>query len=335
MTITRRPRRNRVSPVVRSMVQETHLTIEHLVQPLFLVNGHSIKAEVSSLPGTFRFSPDLILNEIETCLKLGISRFILFPAVSDELKDKKASYSYDPGNFYLHTAREIKKQFPAICLISDVAMDPYNSDGHDGYVRAGKIQNDETLPILAKMAVAQAEAGFDILGPSDMMDGRVAYIRQALDEAGFVDTGIMAYTAKYASAFYGPFREALDSAPRDLEHVPKDKKTYQMNPANKREALIEADLDAAEGADFLMVKPALNYLDVIHLLKENFELPIAAYHVSGECAMLLAAARLGWLDFEKAMPETLLSIRRAGADVIITYFAKAFAMMQQEKPANF
>ncbi len=335
MIITRRPRRNRVSAVVRGMVQETHLTTEHLVQPLFLVNGQGIKNEVTSLPGIFRFSPDMLLNEIEMCLNLGINRFILFPAVSDELKDKKASYSYNAGNFYLHTAREIKKQFPDLCLISDVAMDPYNSDGHDGYVRAGKIQNDETLPILAKMAVAQAEAGFDILGPSDMMDGRVAHIREALDEAGFMDTGIMSYTAKYASAFYGPFREALDSAPRDLENVPKDKKTYQMNPANKREALIEADLDTSEGADFLMVKPALNYLDVVHLLKENFELPIAAYHVSGECAMLLAAARLGWLDFEKAMPETLLSIRRAGADVIITYFAKTFALMQQGKSVNF
>ena len=180
--------------------------------------------------------------------------------------------------------------------------------------------NDETLPILAKMGVAQAEAGFDILGPSDMMDGRVGYLRQALDEAGFVNTGIMSYTAKYASAFYGPFRDALDSAPKA-----GDKKTYQMNPANQREALIEAELDTEEGADFLMVKPALNYLDVISVLKNNFELPIAAYHVSGECAMLLAACRNGWLNYEQAMPETLLSIHRAGADVIITYFAKDFA----------
>ncbi len=323
--IIRRPRRNRISAAVRGMVQETHLTIDHLVQPLFLADGQRIKDEVSSLPGTFRFSPDLVLQEVEECLNLGITNFIMFPAVADALKDKKATYSYDPRNFYLKTATVIKKHFPEACLISDVAMDPYNSDGHDGYVHAGKIQNDETLPILAKMAVAQAQAGFDILGPSDMMDGRVGVIREALDEAGFADTGIMSYTAKYASAFYGPFREALDSAPKNLDDVPNDKKTYQMNPANKREALIEADLDVAEGADFLMVKPALNYLDIIHLLKENYELPIAAYHVSGECAMLLAAARNGWLDFDKAMPETLLSIRRAGADVIITYFAKEFA----------
>jgi porphobilinogen synthase len=189
--------------------------------------------------------------------------------------------------------------------------------------------NDETLEVLAKMSVAQADTGFDIIGPSDMMDGRIGAIRQALDEAGFSGTGVMAYTAKYASAFYGPFRDALDSAPRDEEGIPKDKKTYQMNPANKREALIEAELDTMEGADYLMVKPALNYLDVIHLLKENFELPIAAYHVSGECAMLTAACRNGWLDFERAMPETLLSIRRAGADVILTYFAKEFAKMKR------
>lgn len=329
--ITRRPRRNRVSAAVRGMAQETHLTVEHLVQPLFLVDGQGIKNEVASLPGTFRFSPDLVLQEVEECLKLGITNFIMFPAVAEDLKNKEATYSYDANNFYLKTATEIKKRFPETCLISDVAMDPYNSDGHDGYVRAGKIQNDETLPILAKMSVAQAEAGFDILGPSDMMDGRVGYMREALDKSGFIDTGIMSYTAKYASAFYGPFRQALDSAPRDLDNVPKDKKTYQMNPANKREALIEADLDVQEGADFLMVKPALHYLDIIHLLKENYELPIAAYHVSGECALLLAAAKLGWVDFERAMPETLLSIRRAGADVIITYFAKEFARREDRR----
>jgi porphobilinogen synthase len=202
-------------------------------------------------------------------------------------------------------------------------MDPYSSDGHDGVVKDGKIINDETLPILAKMSVAQAAAGFDLIGPSDMMDGRVQVIREALDANGFYETGIMSYSVKYASAFYGPFRDALDSAPKA-----GDKKTYQMNPANRQVALIEAELDLQEGADFLMVKPALNYLDVIHLLKQNFDLPIAAYHVSGECAMLTAACQNGWLDYEKAMPETLLSIHRAGADVIITYFAKDFAKMQ-------
>ncbi len=323
----KRPRRNRVSAAVRGLVQETHLDCSHLVLPLFLIDGIGQRIEVASLPGTYRLSPDQVLPEIESCMKLGLTNFIMFPAVPDLDKDKMATYSYHPDNFYLKTASEIKKRFPETCLISDVAMDPYSVDGHDGVVKGGKIVNDETLPILAKMAVAQAAAGFDLLGPSDMMDGRVGAIRSALDEAGFTDTGIMAYTAKYASAFYGPFRDALDSAPRDAEDIPKDKKTYQMNPANKREALIEAELDEAEGADFLMVKPALNYLDVIHLLKENHRLPIAAYHVSGECAMLTAACRNGWLDFERAMPETLLSIRRAGADVIITYFAKDYALL--------
>jgi porphobilinogen synthase len=315
-----RPRRNRQSAAIRGMATETHLHPSHLVFPLFVLDGSGIRSEIHSLPGIFRLSPDELYREIESCMALGLTNFIVFPAVADALKDKTATYSYHPDNFYLKTAREIKKRFPECCLISDVAMDPYSSDGHDGLVRDGEIVNDETLPILAKMSVAQAEAGFDMLGPSDMMDGRVGAMRGALDAAGFTKTGIMAYTAKYASAFYGPFRDALDSAPKS-----GDKKTYQMNPANKREALIEAELDSLEGADMLMVKPALHYLDVIHLLKENFNQPIAAYHVSGECAMLSAACRNGWLDFERAMPEALLSIRRAGADVILTYFAKDFA----------
>ncbi|HMQ47516.1 MAG TPA: porphobilinogen synthase [Saprospiraceae bacterium] len=331
----RRPRRNRVSAAVRGMAQETHLSVEHLVQPLFLVSGKNTRSEVPSLPGTFRLSPDEALREVESCLKLGITNFIAFPAIPEALKDKTATHSYDRSNFYLQTATAIKKQFPELCLISDVAMDPYNSDGHDGLVQGGQVLNDATLPILKQMAVAQAEAGFDLLGPSDMMDGRVEAIREALDEAGFTHTGIMSYTAKYASAFYGPFRDALDSAPKAGDDIPKDKKTYQMNPANRREALIEGELDTLEGADYLMVKPALHYLDVIRLMKDNFDLPIAAYHVSGECAMLLAASRNGWLDFDKAMPETLLSIRRAGADVIITYFAKAYAEMSSRARAAF
>ncbi len=302
------------------MAQESHLSVSQLVFPLFVVDGANVRSEIPSLPGIFRFSPDQILREIESCMAVGLTNFIIFPAVADQLKDPVATYSFQRDNFYLQTARDIKKRFPECCLISDVAMDPYSSDGHDGLVRDGEIVNDDTLPILARMSVAQAEAGFDMLGPSDMMDGRVGFIREALDAEGFTKTGILAYTAKYASAFYGPFRDALDSAPKS-----GDKKTYQMNPANQREALIEAELDFAEGADMLMVKPALHYLDVISLLKTEFDLPIAAYHVSGECAMLMAACRNGWLDFEKAMPETLLSIRRAGADVILTYFAKEFA----------
>ena len=315
-----RPRRNRQSAAIRGLSTETHLAVSHLVFPLFVLDGTNIRSEIHSLPGIFRLSPDQLLREIEDCMTLGLTNFIVFPAVSDHLKDQTATYGYASDNFYLRMAREVKQRFPECCLISDVAMDPYSSDGHDGLVRDGEIVNDETLPILARMAVAQAEAGFDMLGPSDMMDGRVGYLREALDAEGFTKTGILAYTAKYASAFYGPFRDALDSAPKS-----GDKKTYQMNPANQREALIEAELDLSEGADMLMVKPALHYLDVIALLKAEFDLPIAAYHVSGECAMLTAACRNGWLDFERAMPETLLSIRRAGADVILTYFAKEFA----------
>lgn len=321
-----RPRRNRKSAAIRGLAEEIHLTPQHLVQPLFLVDGMKKKNAIKSLPNIFQLSIDQSLKEIEACLKVGVASFILFPAVEEKLKNKTATYSYSSKNFYLKAIKTFKKEFPEICLISDVAMDPYSSDGHDGYVENGKIINDKTLPILAKMSLAQAEAGIDILGPSDMMDGRVGYIRQALDEAGFTETSIVSYTAKYASAFYGPFRDALDSAPKS-----GDKKTYQMNPANKREALLEADLDFAEGADFMMVKPASVYLDIIHVLKQQFPIPIAAYHVSGEYAMLQAAAKNGWLDYQQCLDETLLSIYRAGADVIISYGAKDFADNKKRK----
>lgn len=314
-----RPRRNRKMSAIRDMMAETHLTPANLIYPMFLVDGKGVKNEVKSLPGNYRWSLDLLLPEIEECIKLGITKFDLFPAVNDNLKDPIASYSYADDNFYLNAIRAIKERFPHIALMSDVAMDPYSSDGHDGLVQNGQIMNDETLPILARMAVAQAQAGVDIIGPSDMMDGRVEFIRDELDAAGYTDVSIMSYTAKYASAFYNPFRDALDSAPKS-----GDKKTYQMDPANKYEALREAELDAAEGADMLMVKPALCYLDIIHLLKENFTLPITAYNVSGECAMVYAAAEKGWLDYDRVMSEMLLSIRRAGADGILTYFAKDF-----------
>ena len=319
-----RPRRNRKSPAIRNMVRETTLSVDNLIYPMFIVDGKGIKEEISSMPGNFRWSLDTLLPEIKECMNLGLNSFVLFPAIEEALKDSTATYSYDDANFYLKAIREIKKQFPKVCLMSDVAMDPYSSDGHDGFVENGKILNDETLPILAKMAVAQAEAGIDIIGPSDMMDGRIAYIREALDEAGFDETSIMSYSAKYASAYYGPFRDALDSAPKA-----GDKKTYQMDPANKYEALIEAELDVAEGADFLMVKPALCYLDIIHILKERFDVPISAYNVSGECAMLHAAAQNGWLDYNSAMQEMLLSIKRAGADIILTYFAKDYAKLNK------
>jgi porphobilinogen synthase len=317
-----RPRRNRKSAAIRNMVEETLLGVQNLIYPIFLKDGKGIKEEVSSLPNNFRWSIDQLLPEIEACLKLGITTYDIFPAVDEALKDKTATYSYVSDNFYLNAIRKLKETFPEICIMSDVALDPYSSDGHDGLVHEGKIVNDETLPILARMALAQAQAGVDIIGPSDMMDGRVGVIRDVLDAEGYTDTSIMSYTAKYASAFYGPFRDALNSAPKS-----GDKKTYQMNPANKREALLEAQLDFEEGADFLMVKPALCYLDIIHVLKENFLTPITAYNVSGECAMIYAASRNGWLDYDRAVMETLLSIRRAGADGILTYFAKDFALL--------
>jgi porphobilinogen synthase len=319
-----RPRRNRKSPAIRNMIRETTMRVDNLIYPLFIVDGKGVKQKVGSMPGNFRWSLDTLLPEIEECMKLGLNSFVLFPAIEEALKNSTASYSYDDANFYLKAIREIKKQFPEACLMSDVAMDPYSSDGHDGFVQDGKILNDETLPILSKMALAQAEVGIDIIGPSDMMDGRIGYIREELDNAGFDQTSIMSYSAKYASAFYGPFRDALDSAPKS-----GDKKTYQMDPANKYEALIEAELDVAEGADFLMVKPALCYLDVIHILKERFDVPISAYNVSGECAMLHAAAQNGWLDYDSAMQEMLLSIKRAGADIILTYFAKDYAKLNR------
>lgn len=303
------------------MVQETTLQVSDLVLPLFLVEGTKVDEQITSLPVARRMSLDVILEEVNTCVSLGLKQFILFPSIPENRKDTIASYSYAKDNFYLTAANTIKSKFPDICLISDVAMDPYNSDGHDGLVVDGKIVNDPTLPILAKMAVAQAEAGFDIIAPSDMMDGRVEHIRTALDEHGYEDKLILAYTAKYASAFYGPFRDALDSAPKS-----GDKKTYQMNPANVNEAHIEAELDIAEGADMIMVKPAMHYLDVINEFKASYDIPIVAYHVSGECAQLLAASRLGWLDYDQAMPEAVLSIKRAGADIIITYFAKELAI---------
>lgn len=320
----RRPRRNRKSEAVRNLVEETSLSVKDLIFPLFLIDGSNKKVEVNSMPGIFRYSQDLMLKEIEACMNLGIMAFDVFPAYPESLKDPKASESYNPETFYLKALREIKKQFPEVCLMSDVAMDPYSSDGHDGLVKGGKILNDESLEILGRMSLAQADAGVDILGPSDMMDGRVGYIRSLLDESGFTDTSIMSYTAKYASAFYGPFRDALDSAPKF-----GDKKTYQMNPANSQEALIEADLDTEEGADFLMVKPALSYLDIIKLLSDNCPLPVAAYNVSGEYSMVKAAAAQGWLDSDRAMLEILLSIKRSGAKIILSYFAKEYALLEK------
>jgi porphobilinogen synthase len=324
MNLPQRPRRNRKSLAIRNLTQENWVTTNDLIFPLFLTEGKNKKSEIASMPNIYRYSADLLLKEIENCLKLGLNTFCIFPSLSNSLKDKKATESFNKKGLYPSTIKEVKKHFPEAIIMTDVAMDPYSSDGHDGLVKNGKIVNDETLDILCKMALVQAEAGADIIGPSDMMDGRVGAIREALDDNNFTDVSIMSYTAKYASAFYGPFRDALDSAPKF-----GDKKTYQMNPANSKEALLEADLDANEGADFLMVKPALSYLDVIKLLNENFTLPIAAYNVSGEYAMVKAAGLKGWIDADRVRDEILLSIKRAGANIILTYFAKEFALSKK------
>jgi porphobilinogen synthase len=305
------------------MVEENRLSVKDLLFPLFVMDGSATKTEIKSMPGIYRYTTDLLLKEIEACLNLGITSYALFPQVAEDRKDTLATESHRKGSLYLEAIHAVTSRFPEISMLTDVAMDPYSSDGHDGIVKNGEILNDETLDVLAKMAVAQAQAGSKLIGPSDMMDGRVAYIRDSLDDAGFTNVGIMAYSAKYASAFYGPFRDALESAPKF-----GDKKTYQMNPANSREALREAELDELEGADFLMVKPALAYLDIISLLRDNTNLPIAAYNVSGEYAMVKAAAANGWIDGEKAMLESLLAMKRAGAQVILTYFAKEFAQLK-------
>ncbi len=322
--IPRRPRRLRQSATIRAMVEENQVNQSDLIFPMFLLEGQNKAVEIKSMPGIYKYSLDKLSDEIGRCIDLGINTFCLFPNLADDKKDKYAVESYRQGSLYLEAINSIKNKFPEACIMTDVAMDPYSSDGHDGLVENGKILNDETLEILGKMTLAQAQAGADIIGPSDMMDGRVGYLREILDDENFTNVSIMAYTAKYASAFYGPFRDALDSAPKF-----GDKKTYQMNPANSREALIEADLDFDEGADFLMVKPALAYLDIIKLLNQNFDIPIAAYNVSGEYAMVKAAAQNGWIDGQRAMIETLTSMKRAGAKVILTYFAKEFALLKK------
>ncbi|MCE7067590.1 porphobilinogen synthase [Dyadobacter sp. CY326] len=322
INLARRPRRNRKSSAIRDLVQETTLQVSDFIYPMFVQEGTNLKIEVKSMPGIHRFSLDNLLEELKEVTDLGIRAIDLFPNYAESKKDRTASESYNEDTFYLKAITAIKEKFPELVIMTDVAMDPYSSDGHDGLVENGKILNDATLEILGKMSLAQASAGADILGPSDMMDGRVGYIRKHLDDRGFTDVSIMSYSAKYASAFYGPFRDALESAPKF-----GDKKTYQMNPANKREALLEAQLDFEEGADMLMVKPALSYLDIIRLLDENFDIPIAAYNVSGEYAMIKAAAQNGWLDSDRAMMEVLMSIRRAGAKCILTYFAKEAAVI--------
>ncbi|MEO1074455.1 MAG: porphobilinogen synthase, partial [Bacteroidota bacterium] len=317
-----RPRRLRRSPALRRLVRETRLSVDDLVLPLFVEDGSGRRTPIEAMPGQFRYSVDTLAEEARAVADLGLSAVALFPALDESLKDRTGSEALNPDGLFPRAIRAVKDAAPDLLVVSDVALDPYSSDGHDGVVRGGVVQNDETLDLLAQMAVVQAEAGADIIAPSDMMDGRVGAIRAALDEAGFADVAILSYAAKYASSFYGPFRAALDSAPRELDDVPRDKATYQMDPANAREALREVALDLDEGADMVMVKPALAYLDVIHRVRDLSDVPVAAYPVSGEYAMLHAAAERGWLDLRAAALEATTAIRRAGADLILTYFAK-------------
>ena len=323
LPLVERPRRLRRNPSIRSLVQETHLSVDDLIYPMFVMEGENQRVEITSMPGCYRYTLDLLLAEIAELYTLGIKAIALFPVVSEDKKDDNGTESYNPNGLAQQAVRAIKAQTPETIVITDVALDPFTTHGHDGIIdNRGVILNDETVDILVKMSISQAEAGCDMVAPSDMMDGRIGAIRQGLDEHGFTDVAILAYSAKYASAYYGPFRDALDSAPKF-----GDKKTYQMNPANAREAITEVELDIAEGADIVMVKPALAYLDIIHQVKANCNVPVAAYNVSGEYAMIKAAAQLGWIDEKKIVMETLLSIKRAGADLILTYFAKDVALI--------
>ncbi len=311
-----RPRRLRASEGIRRLARETRLSTDDLVLPLFVREGEGQADPIESMPGHARLSIDRLVETARGAASLGIGGVALFPVIDEADKDPRGSVSSKPDGLLQRAVRALKQALPQMIVITDVALDPYSSDGHDGVLLDGRIDNDQTLPILADMAVAQAEAGADIVAPSDMMDGRVRAIREALDAAGHLDVAIGSYCAKYASAFYGPFREALDSAPRA-----GDKKTYQMDPANAREALRELALDEAEGADWVMVKPGLPYLDLIRAFREHTSLPVAAYHVSGEYAMLRAAAERGWLDYDACLLESLTALRRAGADVIFSYGA--------------
>ena len=313
-----RMRRLRANAGMRSLVRETFLQVQDFVYPLFVVEGHQVKKPISAMPGVFNLSLDMYLRELEDVARLGIPAVLLFGIPA--LKDEKGSGAYDPDGIVQRAIREGRKRFPELLYIADVCLCEYTSHGHCGLVRDGRVLNDETLPLLARSAVSFAAAGASMIAPSDMMDGRVGAIRRGLDEAGFAEIPIMAYSAKYASAFYGPFREAAQSKPAF-----GDRKTYQMDYANRREALREAAQDIAEGADIIMVKPALAYLDVIREMADRFDVPLAAYHVSGEYAMIKAAAQQGWIDEKGAALEATTAIKRAGAKIIITYFAKELA----------
>lgn len=323
LTLPSRPRRLRRTPALRRMVRETQLSVDDLIYPLFVMEGEGQKVEIASMPGCYRYSLDLLLEAVAEAFELGINAIALFPVIPEAKKDATGTESYNPDGLVQRTVRAIKQAVPEIVVITDVALDPFSTHGHDGIVDDnGIILNDPTVEVLVKMALSQAEAGADMVAPSDMMDGRVGAIRTALDAQGYINVGILAYSAKYASAYYGPFRDALDSAPKF-----GDKKTYQMDAANAREALKEVVLDIAQGADIVMVKPALAYLDIIYQVRNATNLPVAAYNVSGEYATIKAAAQMGWIDEKKIILETLTSMKRAGADLILTYFAKEVALM--------
>ncbi|MCK9182467.1 MAG: porphobilinogen synthase [Fibrobacteraceae bacterium] len=327
LDLVHRPRRNRKSETVRDLVRETSLSVKDFVYPVFIMEGNCKEEKIPSMPGITRKSIDILLKEVEECVSLGVKAIAPFPSIENAKKDSTARESYNPDGLVPRAVAAVKKKFPDVVVMTDVALDPFNSDGHDGLVsNTGEILNDETVEVLSKMALCHAKAGADFVCPSDMMDGRIGVLRSDLDSAGFKNTSIMAYSAKYASAFYGPFRDALGSAPKA-----GDKKTYQMDPANRREALYEVALDIEEGADIVMVKPAGYYLDVIREVADFAEIPVAAYQVSGEYAMLVAAAETGWLDRDKVVLESLMGIKRAGAKMIWTYFAKDAARLLQSK----
>lgn len=329
LPLIERPRRLRRHPGLRGIARETHLSAANLIAPLF-VKDIGAPEPIASMPGQQRLPIETLVEEARTLVELGVPGIALFPAIDDALKTPDASGALDPDGLYPRAIRAVKDAVPELLVITDTALDPYSSDGHDGLVTDGQILNDETVALMQQIAVLHADCGADIIAPSDMMDGRVGAIRDALDTTGHTDTAILSYTAKYASAYYGPFRDALDSAPRKRAGIPADKKTYQMDPANSDEALRELRLDLEEGADLVMVKPAVPYLDVIHRVRAASDVPVAAYHVSGEYAMLHAAAQKGWLDLEATALEALIGIRRAGADAILTYFAKDAAQWLRE-----
>lgn len=317
MILTRRNRILRHSPAIRSMVAETILTPNDFIVPLFVVEGTGVKEEIASMPNFYRLSLDNVAKEVKELWSMGLKSVLLFIKCADELKDNKGTEAINPNGLMQRSIRTVKEACPDMYVMTDVALDPFSSFGHDGIVENGEIVNDATVAVLAQMSVSHAQAGADMVAPSDMMDGRIEAIRLALEENNFTKTGIMAYSAKYASCFYGPFRDALDSAPGF-----GDKKTYQMDYANRTEAVKEVMMDIEEGADIVMVKPALSYLDIIREVKNISDVPVSAYNISGEYAMIKAAAKMGWINEDKAILEVLTSIKRAGADLIATYFAK-------------